>query len=825
VELARLWARIEARRSLRPLLVLTLLVALATAVVLTSAAGARRGASAVDRLLAQTRPATAVVIPNHVGFDWDRVRASPTVEALTTFPAYTSLAIEEAADDEPLTSFVPLDAEAMRTVERPVVLAGRRLDPAAADEAVVTADFARHTGRGAGDTVTLRLMTPAEADASAGGAEVRTTGPRVRLRIVGVVRSAWYADEVGGYGSLIPSPALAVRYRPNLLGQRGQVLRNALVRLRHGERDLPAFRADLARISGRTDVDIVNRSEAVGHARTVAGFESACLAAFGLAALLAAFALVGQAVTRYAAGRASDLRALAVSGLTRRQAMALTALGPTGAALAGAVVGAAGAVAASGLLPFGVAATREPNPGTSVDLVVLGAGLVVVPLLVAVTAAAAVRLRLGGGRGERGASGASPGRVRPSAPGGLARALGRVGLPVPVALGAQLALAGGRGWEGGRSPGAGPDRARDAGRARPALFGAIVGMIGIVAAASFAAGVTDASRHKERFGQTYQFLVILGSDGHDFAPATAVLTALSRRPEVAGITDVRIGAGTSGRVSVITHTYQPVGDPVPLVLTAGVAPAAPADVVLAPATARQLHAGLGSTLRLAGDLGAMTVRVRGVGFGMQSSTNRYDEGAWILPASYDTLFAGYKEHGGMLALRPGVDPAAALPALSRTAAAAAGGQDVILARPFASVQEQEIRDIRVLPLALSAFLILLALAAVGHALALGARSRAHDIAVLRALGLTSRQARAMVHTQAGVFAAAALLVGVPLGLVLGRTLWRVAAGIMPLRYEPPTPRAVLLLVGPLAVLAVLALAAGPARRVARLRVAQALRRE
>jgi ABC-type antimicrobial peptide transport system permease subunit len=93
------------------------------------------------------------------------------------------------------------------------------------------------------------------------------------------------------------------------------------------------------------------------------------------------------------------------------------------------------------------------------------------------------------------------------------------------------------------------------------------------------------------------------------------------------------------------------------------------------------------------------------------------------------------------------------------------------------------------------------------------------------VGLTSRQARTMVRTQAAVFAVAALLIGVPLGLALGRTLGRVAAGIMPLRYEPPTPHLALALVGPLALLAVLVLAAAPARRVARLRVAQALRRE
>ncbi len=149
------------------------------------------------------------------------VRALPEVAALTTFPAYTGLPIDGVASDQ-ITPFIGADRAGMHTIEAPVVLAGRLADPARADEAVVTPAFPGSTGLGVGDIVTAHLTTPAQADASVvAGWGGRPTGPVVRLRIVGVVRSLWYGDDVGDTGSLIPSPGLLARYRDNFLGQAG----------------------------------------------------------------------------------------------------------------------------------------------------------------------------------------------------------------------------------------------------------------------------------------------------------------------------------------------------------------------------------------------------------------------------------------------------------------------------------------------------------------------------------------------------------------------------------------------------------------------------
>jgi ABC-type lipoprotein release transport system permease subunit len=136
-----------------------------------------------------------------------------------------------------------------------------------------------------------------------------------------------------------------------------------------------------------------------------------------------------------------------------------------------------------------------------------------------------------------------------------------------------------------------------------------------------------------------------------------------------------------------------------------------------------------------------------------------------------------------------------------------------------------IKDVAVLPLALSGFLALLAVGAVGHALATAVRRRRHELAVLRALGLTRLQSRMVVVTQASVLAVIGVVFGVPLGAALGRSIWRVVAGFTPLAYRPPVAVWALLLIGPVALLAANLLAAWPAERAARLRTGQILRTE
>jgi ABC-type lipoprotein release transport system permease subunit len=148
------------------------------------------------------------------------------------------------------------------------------------------------------------------------------------------------------------------------------------------------------------------------------------------------------------------------------------------------------------------------------------------------------------------------------------------------------------------------------------------------------------------------------------------------------------------------------------------------------------------------------------------------------------------------------------------------------AQPPSTVTDvSNLANVRQLPLLLAAFLALLGVGAVGHALLTVSRRRARELAVLRAIGLTPGQTAACVAWQALVVALVALVIGVPVGIAIGRQLWRTIADTVPLVYVGPLSPVLLAVVVPGALIALLALAVAPAWRAARLRTASTLRAE
>ena len=97
--------------------------------------------------------------------------------------------------------------------------------------------------------------------------------------------------------------------------------------------------------------------------------------------------------------------------------------------------------------------------------------------------------------------------------------------------------------------------------------------------------------------------------------------------------------------------------------------------------------------------------------------------------------------------------------------------------------------------------------------------------MLRTLGLTGRQTRLVVVTQASVLALVGLALGIPLGLAVGRAVWRIVAGFTPLAYHSPLAVWPLVLIVPVTLLVANLLAAWPGHRAARLRPGRILREE
>jgi FtsX-like permease family protein len=797
------WLRLDVRRRWRSLAVLALLIAIASGTVMTAVAGARRGASAIGRIEARTLPATAAILANTPGFDWAKIRRLPEVETLATFGAqFTIKGLPPAMVAEPVHD--PM----MRTIEKPVVLSGRIFDYNRVDEAFVSPHFVSHFHKDVGDWLTVVLATPKEVTAHGGSGPNGTfTGPELRVQIVGVGIAPWYSDTLDGKGTVELPPAVVRRYPQNTLGDLTHPETvyegNALVRLKGGAAAVPQLRADLARVAGRSDIDVWDIAERlVRPGQREATFEASCLLAFGAAAFMAAVFLVGQAIVRYAAASTAELQTLRALGMSPRQAIATASAGPIVAGALGGGLGVLGAIIASRWFPIGVASTAEPTPGTSADWVVFGPGLAAIVLLTAIASATAAGLAVG-----------ARARAMKARRSSLATLLARAGLSVPVVVGTRFALE--------------PGRGRTSVPVRPALIGAVIGVLGILAAFTFSQGVADAAGHPERFGQTFHLSAFVGEGDQDFVPTDKLTAALRARPEVAGVDNARVGVATGpdGDSSVTLYSYSTGPKPLPVVVTSGRMPRSADEVLLAPQSLQALHTRVGDRVALSGSKGTATVKVTGAGLVPTGSHNGYADGGWVTSSGYDTLFRGFKFHLSYVSLRPDARTENAGVALTAAIARDPAFRDVAFAPPDPLTELTELRQVRVLPIVLGLFLALLAVGAVGHALATAVRRRSHDLAVLRAVGMTQWQSRGVVVTQASVLALVGLAFGVPLGLAIGRTVWRAVADYTPVQYVPPLAVTAVLLVVPAALLIANALAAWPGHRAARLRIAHVLRTE
>src|SRR4029079_16148559 len=91
------------------------------------------------------------------------------------------------------------------------------------------------------------------------------------------------------------------------------------------------------------------------------------------------------------------------------------------------------------------------------------------------------------------------------------------------------------------------------------------------------------------------------------------------------------------------------------------------------------------------------------------------------------------------------------------------------------------------PALLAAALVLASAVSLGLALVSSVRRRRRDLALLKSLGFTRRQIGAAVTWQAAATGVVALIVGMPLGIALGRWTWSQCARQLDVVPQPEVP--------------------------------------
>ncbi|GAB4012335.1 FtsX-like permease family protein [Nocardioides ultimimeridianus] len=803
------WARVDVRRHWRSLLLLAAMVALSTGVVGAAITAAHRGDTALARLDARSLPATVVVPTYDARLDVRPIRQLPYVIGFTRF-MQGGIGLVDDGQSGATGQKSPVDPDAFTDTERLVVVQGRMFDPAAPDEAVVTPGWSAQRHLGVGDTVDIFLSTPHQELYGDGNIP---RGPIVHLRIVGVVKAPEYLEWPGGYSTLIPSPGLATRYpfawqtskRPGCACPWASVA--AMVRLRDGTDDIGRLTDDLARLYPGVDFALLNLEQSQSAHQHDIAVQSVGVLAFGLAALLAAVVMVGQAIVRQVSARRDDLTTARSLGLAAGQAVAVCTTTLTAAAALGAALGVAGAAATSRWTPLGLARVAEPTPGIMIDSWPL-LGIFVVVVVATATTAGVMTLRQHAGAGAV----RRPAHPRRSRLHHVLRAA-----PVPVLIGGRYALES----RGGRR----------SVPAMPALVAAVVAVTGVVSSVVIGNGVDDALTHQERYGQNYSASSFVGFGSRSFLDGAKAQRALEGLGYVTGVALPRQSTATTTdhTVSVALMSYGVSTKPLHVTVLAGRMVQSADEIALGPSALRALGAQVGDEVDFLGSAGSHAFRIVGEALVPNTAPARYDQGGWVTDAGYDDLFKGFDAHWALVSTDPsagsgddlwwrlGIDFDDAM----HGAAGASGVNFGELIPPRAITTP--LRQMRWFPLALACFLVLLALGAAAHALTVTARVRGREIAVLRAVGMTRAGAGLILLTQVLVVCVVGLLAGVPLGIAVGRTAWRALASVMPLQYVAPGFAGVEVLVA--APLLALAIAVVPAALLARRPLAPTLRAE
>jgi hypothetical protein len=277
---------------------------------------------------------------------------------------------------------------------------------------------------------------------------------------------------------------------------------------------------------------------------------------------------------------------------------------------------------------------------------------------------------------------------------------------------------------------------------------------------TFGANLDNVLTERRLHGQTWDVALSAGDDEDKIAE---VGQQLEKNEGVTAVALADQRGITIGDEELVGFAFQPIKGTVDVPYLQGRPPTAPNEVAIGPDGLGRIGASIGDTVQALGPKGK-SVSLRVVGSPIVGAEENYDRIAVLTPGALARL----ESTGGARNFYVNTSGPSA------TAAVLELGVD---GQPFEfPVSIANLKEARGIPLALAEFLGILALAALAHALLVGLRRRRTDLAVLRVLGIDSRQVAGLVAVQATAVAAVGAIVGVPLGVAAGRALWSEFAG-------------------------------------------------
>ncbi len=506
--------------------------------------------------------------------------------------------------------------------------------------------------------------------------------------------------------------------------------------------------------------------------------EALALGAFGCIAGLTTLLLALEELARQRRNREEELDTMRALGASPAMTVTDGLVGSGGAIVIGGVLAVGVALLLSPLAPIGPIRAVYPGRGFAADWTVLALGglaLIVLLLGAAVTGAvlAAPHRRALRSQRTRGP--------------GLADAAFRWGLPPSTAMGVRFALDAGRG--------------RDRGSTRWVLVGAVVALFVVSTTLTFGHSLQNLVSQPSLYGWNWDYAV-QSSDGYGPVPQSTVQAVLRHQHGVAE-SGVWFSSFLLDGVEVPTLLAYPGASVAPPIV-AGHGLEGKNQIVLGAATMAQLHKQLGDSVEMRfvpklprrairlTIVGVATMPAIGIAEGLHSSMG---VGA-IIPADNGPLTEsmgpqGYSGCNGpnMVFLRStnGATSNVAKRTAQHLATAASvvlntepadsncGGYQATVLAVQRPAQIVNYRSMGSTPLLLALALAVGATVALGLTLVASVRRRRHELAILKAIGFTPRQLQWSVVWQAGIVATVGIVVGVPLGLALGRWLWTLFA--------------------------------------------------